>query len=73
MFVVEEGPVVHHVSGSCPGVRQQMLHEVLPLCEIPHGSVLQHTPALIVAVHRPHLMEQGGEALTLSAGGKPKL
>lgn len=49
------------MAGSCPGVGQQMLHKVLPLCEIPHGSVLQHTPALIVAIHRPHLMEEGRE------------
>lgn len=61
MFIVVEGPVVNHMAGSCPRVGQQMLHKVLPLCEIPHGSVLQHTSALIVAVHRPHLMKEERE------------
>lgn len=61
VFVVVQGSVVNHMPSSCPGVRQQMLHKVLSLCEITHGSVLQHTPALVVAVHRPHLMERGRE------------
>lgn len=61
VFVVVEWPVVNHMACSCPGVGQQMLHEVLPFCEIPHGSVLQHAPALIVAVHRPDLKEGNKE------------
>lgn len=63
------------MAGSCPGVGQQMLHKVLPLCEIPHGSVLQHTPALIVAVHRPHLQEDETktEGLTSDLPSVPRM
>lgn len=58
MLVVVERPVVDHVAGPRPGVGQLVLHKVLPLGEVPHGSVLQHTPALVVPVHRPHLTEE---------------
>lgn len=51
MLVVVERPVVNHVAGSSPGVGQQVLHKVLSLCEISHGSVFQHASAFIVAVH----------------------
>lgn len=58
MLVVVQGAVVDHVARPGPGVGQQVLHEVLPLGEVPHGSVLQHAPALVVAVHGPHLREE---------------
>lgn len=67
VFVVVQGPIVNHMTSSCPWVGQQVLHKVLPLCKVPHGSVLQHTPALIVAIHGPHLKEEGRETKALTA------
>ena len=58
MLVVIERPIVDYMASSSPGVGQQMLHEVLAFGEVPHGPVLQHTSALIVAVHGPYLMEE---------------
>lgn len=44
-----------------------MLHKILSLCEIAHGPVLLHTPALVEAIHPPYLMkkEQVSEGLHL--------
>lgn len=71
VLVVVQGPVVNHVAGPSPGVGQQVLHKVLPLCKISHGSVFQHAPAFIVAVHWPHLREE--EQRETGAESKNKL
>lgn len=62
VLVVVQRAVVDHVTSSCPRVGQQMLHKILAFGEIPHGPVLQHTSALVVAVHGPHLKEEERES-----------
>lgn len=58
VLVVVQRAVVDHVTGACPRVWEQVLHEVLALHEISHGAVLQDTTSLEVAIHRPHLQRE---------------
>lgn len=51
VLVIVEGTVVDHMTRSGPGVRQEVLNEVLTLHEVVQGAVLEHTPAFEVAVH----------------------
>lgn len=60
VLVVVKRTVVDHVTRSGPGVRQEMLHEVLTFHEVSQSAVLKHTPPFEVAVHRPHLGNGGG-------------
>lgn len=66
MLVVVQGAIVDHVARPGPSMGQEVLHKVLPLGEVPHGSVLQHAPALVVAVHGPHLREEQRERKELN-------
>lgn len=66
-FVVVQGAVEDHVARASPRVRQEVLDEVLAGDEVAEAAEFQHAPALVVAVHVPHL--EGGNGIKTGENG----